>query len=707
MPLAPIEDPKLVTQAVFSALGLQDVSTGWSISTLSDYLERKRLLLVFDNCEHLLDGAAMLASTLLQACPELRVLATSRQALNVAGESRIRVLPLSLPPDGNIALKLDAIASSDAVALLAERAASVLAGFAIDESNAAALLRLCRRLDGMPLALELAAGRLEGLTLNQLLAGLERDLPVLGTSFRGGEPRHRTLEATIGWSFSLLDAPERLSWARLSVFAGGFDEEAAIAVGSGPELAPDRVTGLLASLVEKSILQRDLSMQPPRYSLLETVRQFGRQKLKELGEEIERQTKHLEWILELARALGAFDDRQAEMFRRMKVEHDNLWSALGFCIRQAAAVRHGVEICTHLRSYWHSQGPTNDVRRLVGALAALTDEDSIPRANCLTVGALLAAAQNDGRSALQMGEESLRIGRQLRDDDAVARALGSLIFLAWSEKRFDDGTKLAVTMLELARTMDVKWVRAWALTCLSTLRVYTGPLDEAIQLGQEAAAIGREGGEMWLRGQALAAQAHARLRLGDLDGAEAAAKESAICMQALDDRRSLVALVGILALIAVSRGDGDRVATLLGCSARLLDSIANTLLEIQRERHRSLEEFARGHLSEVAFTAAVDRGRTMTLDEVVAYALDQQPPAKPLRRLAAESGISLTRREQDIAALVAQGLSNKQIAAKLVVSDRTVESHIWNILNKLGFNSRTQIASWTATHQPVGPTVKG
>jgi len=235
---------------------------------------------VLDNCEHLLDGCAVLASTLIAACPDLHVLATSRQALGVAGEVRMVVPPMSLPAEGEDT-SVQRLLGYDAVWLLSERAAAVVPGFTVDASNAAQVLVLCRKLDGIPLALELAAVRLGSLSLEQLNRGLASELSILGTANRGAEARQQTLEATIGWSYGLLDEQERLLWARLSVFAGGFQEDAAVAVCSDARIPAEQIVGLLGAVVEKSILKRELrNAGSARYWLLETMRQYGRERLR-------------------------------------------------------------------------------------------------------------------------------------------------------------------------------------------------------------------------------------------------------------------------------------------------------------------------------------------------------------------------------------------------------------------------------------------
>ena len=239
--LAPIQDPELVPQAVFTALGLQDHSSSWAVSTLSDYLADKRPLLILDNCEHVHDAAAVLAGTLLRACPDVRILATSRQALGVTGEVVIDVPTLSLPDDGDASP--EALLRSDAVALFVERAGAVQQGFAVDAANAAAILSVCTHLDGIPLALELAAVRLKALGLDALDRGLAARLGALGTGDRSLSLRQQTLEGAIDWSYQLLSEHERLLWARLSVFAGGFELDAAQAVCAGDGLDAEEIPG--------------------------------------------------------------------------------------------------------------------------------------------------------------------------------------------------------------------------------------------------------------------------------------------------------------------------------------------------------------------------------------------------------------------------------------------------------------------------------
>ena len=405
---------------------MHDLSSGLSLSSLADYLAGKRLLLVLDNCEHLLDGCAVLASTLIAACPDLQVLATSRQALGVAGEVRMVVPPMSLPAEADDT-SMQSLLGCDSVWLLSERAAAASPGFTIDAANAGQVLLLCRKLDGIPLALELAAVRLASLSLEQLNEGLARELSILGAANRGAEARQQTLEATIGWSYRLLDDQKRLLWARLSVFAGGFEEDAATEVCTDVRIPAGRIPGLLGALVDKSILKRQLKgADPPRYWLLETMRQYGLDRLNEAGETDTTAKRHFDWICGLARQAGAWDGRQPETFARMASEHDNLWAALDFCSRQPGELAAAAEAVQHLMAFWACRGPFGDVRRMLTSLAELAPEDSLPRARLLWVASVMAGSQNDYEACCraQCREPSHRYRGQRRRGGGLVAAHG-------------------------------------------------------------------------------------------------------------------------------------------------------------------------------------------------------------------------------------------------------------------------------------------
>jgi predicted ATPase/DNA-binding CsgD family transcriptional regulator len=694
--LGPIQDPLLVTQAVFSALGVHDMSAGLSLSTLADYLADKRLLLVLDNCEHLLDGCAVLASTLIKSCPLLHMLVTSRQALGVSGEVRMVVPPMSLPEAGD-EMSMGRVMHSDAVWLLSERAAAAVPGFTLDAGNAATALSVCRRLDGIPLALELAAVRLQSLSLDQLNHGLATEFTILGSGDRSADPRQQTLEATIAWSYGLLDEQERLLWARLSVFAGGFDLDAAVAVCSDPRLAAEQVPGLLAALVEKSILIYDQSRRDPRYWLLQTLREYGRTRLREFDQETITQRRHFEWMRALGRSVGAWDGRQPELFHRMDLERANLWSALDFCLQQPEEIDAAAELAQHLMAYWACRGPFSDVRRILTSLAEATVEDSASRGRLLWVAAVMAGSQNDYDGCVALTDESLRIGTAAKDVEVVGWSLIESAVPRWRQGDIEGSADRFASALSLAKLMHIEQVEIVALNTLCGISVARGDLDRAIEFGERGIAISKNRGELWVRGYLLNFLAQANWLGGDKEHAEAQAREGTACKHAVDDRNGLTILLETLASMAAESQAHQRAATLLGCAQQVRDASSLTLIELFRPQHeRSVSIIVRG-LGQQSFDAAYARGRAMTIDDAVAYAVKDELPAKPTAAVRSQPPSPLTTRESEIARLVADNLSNKQIATKLCVAERTVETHITNILNKLGLNSRNQLTRWMAS----------
>jgi predicted ATPase len=554
--LAAVQDPELIVQAALTALGLQDHSSTGGVSILGDYLADKRPLLILDNCEHVHDAVAVLVGTLLRACPDLRILATSRQALAVTGEVVIDVPTLSLPEPGDASP--ETLLRSDAVALFVERASAVQQGFVVDPANAAAIQSICTHVDGIPLALELAAVRLNALGLEALDRGLGARLGALGTGDRSGSPRQQTLEAAIDWSYQLLSERERLLWARLSVFAGGFALDAAQAVCPGDGLEAEEIPELIGSLVEKSVLTRRQGGSGDRFRLLEPLRQFGQERLRAAGGEMILRTRHRDWIIELATVAGANDARQVDAFERIRVERANLWTALDFCLANPAEAESGAVICKGLWIYWASQGPVTDVRRLYDALLERLPRPDRSRGSVLWISALAAASQGDQSAALRSGSDALEIGRAIGDPEVVAWSFQALGVAAYLANRWDDTIAHATESLTLARTMGSQFTALSAAVLLGVGHTFRGELDEAIAIARDGIRLSEELGETWERAYLLHFLAVALLHRGEPSEAEAHARRCLELKRALGDLIGMASAVEALALIAMSRGSSER-----------------------------------------------------------------------------------------------------------------------------------------------------
>jgi DNA-binding CsgD family transcriptional regulator len=454
---------------------------------------------------------------------------------------------------------------------------------------------------------------------------------------------------------------------------------------------------LLGSLVDKSILKRQLKEgSPPRYWLLETMRQYGLDRLRDIGEEAATRKRHFDWICTLGKMAGAWDAGQAEMLQRMSREQDNLWAALEHCVRQPTHVEAGAELARNLNAFWVSRGPFGDVRRILASLTELAAENSIGRARLLWGAAGMALCQNDYVACATLSEESLRIGAEAKDVEAVGWALMVRAVAYWAEGDTAAAAERAESALSLARVMRARQVELNALDALCGILVARGDLDRAIEVGEQGLAMSKDRGELWVRGYLLNYLAQARWGQGDQRSAEALAREAVVCKHAIDDRNGLSATLETLSWMAAELGQHQRAACLVGCADRVRDEISMTLLELYRPQHEwSVSAAVRGS-SQRAFDAAFARGRAMTIGEAVAFAVQDKRPSKPVTEAKPKSRTVLTGRQLEIARLIADDLSNRQIADRLFLSERTVETHITNILNKLGLSSRVQITGWVS-----------
>jgi non-specific serine/threonine protein kinase len=518
----------------------------------------------------------------------------------------------------------------------------------------------------------------------------------LSTVHRVASPRHQTLRAAVKWSFDLCSEPERILWARLSVFAGGFDLEAAESVGAGDGLAAEDVFEGVAGLLDKSVLTREEGGGRARYRMLNTIRRFGREQRASSGEELVLRKRHRDYYLRLAERAEAdwFGPQQPEWLDRFHVDHADIWEALDFSLAEPGEVRSGLRMTSALWWYWIGRA-IRDGRQWLGRALALDTEPSHERAKALWVDGWIAVAQGDTSHAVPMLDECVDIARLLGS--------GALTFdrtLAGMTKPDHGLLPDAVPLLEQAladyRATGVSNpLAALALCNLPTVSNILGDPEHAAELCAEWSAICEAQGERWTRSWALWVLAVARWRLGDVRQAGEHAKESIRLKRVLDDKLGLPCCIGLLGAVAMADGETKRAAFLFGMSEKMWEPIGEPIFGWGTFRDWSEQWKARAReiLGQQTFEAACERGRQLTVAAALAAALGEQAEPAPAPR--PESSLpQLTRREREVAELVARGESNKEIAASLTVSQRTAETHVEHILSKLGFASRTQIAAW-------------
>jgi predicted ATPase/DNA-binding NarL/FixJ family response regulator len=759
--LADTDDPALVPRRVAAALGIRQEPDRPLAETLTEALKPRDLLLVLDNCEHVVDASAALVQQLLAGCPRLRVMATSREPLRVRGETVWRVPPLALPP------ALGAVPAADptlheAIRLFAERAAAVRPGFAIGAENYGAVARLCRTLDGIPLAIELAAARVRALSVEQIAARLGDRFQLLASGDRTAPLRQQTLQAAADWSYELLTEPEQALLRRLSVFSG-WNLEMAEQVCADEAIPAGQVLGLLAALIDKSLVTLDGELDgDARYRLLDTIRQYARDRLAASDEEPAIRLRQRDYMLALAersaaKALLRGDppwSTRVVIYRRMTADRANFLAALSVCLERGDA-EGGLRLCSALRNQWAASGDVTEGASWFDRFLGLNRPVSPSvRARALMRRAGLAFEQQDYDMAGECAQAGLDLCRSTADTCAAA-ALRVLALVSLRAGRSDEAMATIGAAITAARAAGDDWEEGFALATRAAIIARLGQLHAAQRAYEVALDVLRDnngygmaqalyglGGVARARRDNVAALRHfgdalalyrqidarpeiARCLAGigwvalsqqDLELARSSLSECLQLSLAAGQRLAIARGLEAFAVLAVALGDRPRAVKLAGTARWLREVVGDVPSAAASARIRQLLDSARGQLGAAVTAALLDQGRAMSAYEAVRFAVESAAdaaadghgtgpadPADPAGKGSTSAPSVLTGRELEIAALIARGLSNRGIADELVISPATAARHVANIFAKLGFSSRAQLAAWVVEREPAGP----
>jgi predicted ATPase/DNA-binding CsgD family transcriptional regulator len=751
--LADTRDPSLVTRRVAATLGVREEPDQPLAETLTVALRPWRMLLVLDTCEHVVDACAALVQQLLAGGPGLRVIATSREPLRVRGETVWRVPPLELPAAAD-GLTPGELAAHEAIRLFADRAAAVRPGFALDTANSAAAVRLCRTLDGMPLAIELAAARVGALSVEQIAARLGDRFGLLASGDRTAPLRQQTLRAAVDWSYELLTGPEQLLLRRLAVFSG-WNLEMAEQVCADEAIPADQVLDRLAALIDKSLVTLDGEVEgDARYRLLDTIREYAAGRLNASGEGPGIRRRHRDYMLRLAEGIVKVAFLRGDppwpvrvsLYRRVLSERANCAAALADFLQDGDAEA-GLRLCCALRNPWVANG---DVTEGIGwfdrFLGAGGDVRPGVRARALVLRAELAFEHQDYPAAGEFAQAGLDLSGA-PEGPGPAAAMRVLALASLAAGRLDDALAGVDDAVKAARADGNDWEEGLALSVRAAIIARQGRLDEAQHAYTEALDVLRDnngwgvaqtlygfGGLARARGDHGAALGHFRdalalyreidarpeiarclagigsvaLSQGDLPLAASSLAESVRLSLATGQRLVLARGLEAFAMLAVASGDPARAVKLAGAAFALRAAVGQAPSAAAGSRLSGLLDAARRELGPPAADTLLAQGAAMSAYEAVRFAAgpargeprgDGAGSAAPAQPAGSGPGSPLTARELQIAGLIARGLPNRGIADELVISPATVARHVANIFTKLGFTSRAQVAAWAVQRE--------
>jgi predicted ATPase/DNA-binding CsgD family transcriptional regulator len=749
---APLSEKVLVPKAVAEALGVVE-RPGESIAdTLVEVLGDRQLLLVVDNCEHLVEPTARLVDKLLDSCPRMRILATSREALGVEGEVRWLVPPLSMP-DPQHTPSPEELEGYESVRLFAERARGRESSFSLGPHNAVAVSEICSKLEGIPLAIELAAARVGTLSVEQISERLGDSLDLLTGGGRTQMPKQRTLRGALDWSHQLLSEDEKELFGRLSVFAGGWTLEASEAVGSGQGVEEGEILDLLSELVGQSlVVARGGPPGGARYRLLEPVRQYAWEKLEEYDEAEATRRRHAEFFLGLAEETETEmrGPEQATWLDRLEAEHDNLRGALSWTLERGEPEL-GLRLAEAFWWFWEARGYFGEGRRWLEQALAKGSWASAARAKALDGVGWLALNVGDIDRAVAAAEEGLKLRAQVELEASVAASLLRLLGIT-AEIRgdYERAIEPSRESLALGREAEDKLTVVWSLLNLGRLSSDQGDHERATQFYEEGLALCRESGYTTPLPNFLSALACEFMLQGDQERATTLNEEATTLVRRQRQRGRLRGPVKgpleRLGWAALLRGEQERAKTWYEENLRLSQELGNKLIATESleglacavrskgEAQRAAKLFgaaqalreavgypqppgecavqepyllaSRARLDNATWEAALAEGRAMVLEQAIDYALSGEASITTLSATHEQSPTStlpehqtgLTSREVEVLGLVAEGLTSAQVAHRLFLSPRTVEAHLASIYHKLGVTSRAAATRFALEH---------
>ena len=692
--LAEVRVPGLVANAVLAALDLRDQAGTEPLVLLLAHLRERHLLLVLDNCEHLLEVSAAFATEVLRAAPGVRVIATSREPLSAPGEHVLPVPPLDLPSTDS-AEPLHRLRQNEAVTLFVERAGAASGAFELTEANRRAVADLCRRLDGLPLAIELAAVRTRILTVEQILERLSDRFGLLTGAGRAALPRHKTLETAIDWSFEMLSAREQALLRRLCVFAGRFTLEDVEGVCTSDEVPAGNGLELLSSLVDKSLVIKEDARGVACHRLHETMREYAARKLLDAHEHRELQERCTVYYLSAAQRMSPQARfRLPEWLAWMDLEIDNIRPVLRRCLVESDSVR-GIQLATSLAWFWITRGTTEGVRWLDELLASGPGNPETLGWSYFIRG-FLAVLQGNWEAARPALEKSMAAARDAGQPVQLANALSMASIAAAMAGDRPSAQSFLDLAHDLAAELDDVPAKVGVLQARALNALYGGDFETLKLVSTEGARMSREVGDLYALHMMNLNLGGAALLAGDLEESKARYQESLRIAYRIDDRIGQYYLLGALGLHAAIAGQPKTAAQLLGASEKIRIGAGATVMPAMSPIINQARETAAAALGASRFEAELETGMRLSRDTAVSMALGE--PVHPGGEETSGVGVGLlAKREAEVARLVAEGLSNKQIGARLFISERTVDSHVRSILNKLGFNSRAQIAGWVSS----------